>query len=61
MSMDQDDYKMIAQIVSSLWWERDDPVFEGRRNIAEDFANTFVRHSTTFDKKKFLKQCGVER
>jgi len=27
MSMDQDEYKMIAQIVSSLWWERDDPVF----------------------------------
>jgi len=59
--MTENDYKMIAEVIKYLWWERDDPVSMGRKAIAEDFADAFREDVTAFDKKKFLEQCGVER
>jgi hypothetical protein len=52
----------IARIVANLWWERADPVSEGRKGIAEDFAAALEKKGAGaggFDKKKFLKKCGV--
>lgn len=60
MSMSRKDFELIARTIKSLRETdiEDDSVVDV---VAERLATALVGHSSTFDKDRFLKACGVKQ
>lgn len=61
MSMSRKDFELLARVIKDARSSADSsPEIGQTDHIAERIATALVGHSSTFDKDRFLKACGVK-
>lgn len=61
MSMSRKDFELLARVIKDARSSADSgPEIGQTDHIAERIATALVGHSSTFDKERFLKACGVQ-